>query len=317
MTDFGKHTTGEEVAERLSDRIVGKTIIVTGGTWGGIGSETIRVLLKYGAGLVIFTGRRESALNDTISNIKTELPNADIKGVIMDLTSFDSVRTAAREIIKITDKIDILINNAGAISNDYKTTPDGFEYDFATNHLGPFLFTGLLIDHLLKSDEPRIVNVASIASIFAPILFDDINFSGKEKFSLFVAYGQSKTANILFTKELSERYKKIKSFSLHPGSIPTNGSKELSHDHLAKSTDYWGNPIFTADQQTRERKTLPEGAATTIVAATNDYFPSGSFLVDCQDGASSLKDYAKSEENARKLWEVSEKYVGIEFGKHL
>lgn len=313
MADFGEQTTADEVARRYSNSITGKTIVLTGGTWGGIGAETIRVLSIHGAS-VIFTARKEPIVNDTISNVKKEAPDANIKGILMDLASFDSVKAAAEEVSQVTSKIDILINNAGVMSTEYKTSSDGFEYDFATNHLGHFLFTGLLTPLLLKSNSPRVINVSSIATNFAPVLFDDINFTEKkETFTPFVAYSQTKTANVLFAKELNERYEKLKTFSVHPGLVRTNAVKGLSDFEDLSPYDYWGNPILPEDMSSVYTKTVAEGAATTMVAVVNDYFPSGSFLSDCQDGEELLADYAKSTENAQKLWKVSESFIGQKF----
>ncbi|KAA8902876.1 hypothetical protein TRICI_005800 [Trichomonascus ciferrii] len=319
MSKFGKSTTADEVADKYQDNIKGKVVVVTGGTWGGIGAETVKSISKHGAELVIFTVRKQEQLDETVGNIKKEVPNAPIKGVLMDLASFESVRKAASEINKLVNRIDVLINNAGVMACPYDTTKEGFEKQFGTNHLGHFLFTKLVMDTIFKSPTPRIVNLSSVANFFAPVLFDDINFqNGKETYTPFVSYGQSKTSNILFTRELHDRYNKsnnLTAFTLHPGAIRTNLQRYTTDDSIyATAKNYWGDNLFPEEAiKNIYWKSIPEGAATTMVAAFNDNLQSKSYLDDCQDATATLKDYATSKENAERLWKVSEEFIGESF----
>jgi NAD(P)-dependent dehydrogenase (short-subunit alcohol dehydrogenase family) len=318
MSNFGQGTTADEVAERYQDRIGGKVVVVTGCTWGGIGAETAKSIAKHGAELVIFTVRKQEQLDETEGNIKKEVPNAAIQGVLMDLASFDSIRRAASEVNKLANRIDVLINNAGVMACPYDTTKDGFEKQFGTNHLGHFLFTKLVKDTVFKSPSPRIVNLSSIANFFAPVLFDDINFqNGKETYTPFISYGQSKTSNILFTRELHDRYNKsnnLTAFTLHPGAIQTNLQRHIVDDSIYASQNYWGAPIFSEDDlKNLFWKSVPQGASTTMVAAFNDNLQSKSYLADCQDATATLKDYATDKQNSERLWKVSEEFIGESF----
>lgn len=319
MTNFGQNTTAEEVANKYQDNIKGKVVLVTGCTWGGIGAEAVKSIAKYGAELVLYTGRKQEAIDETEKNIKKELPNAPIKGIIMDLASFESIRKAASEVNGLVNRVDVLINNAGVMACPYDTTADGLEKQFGTNHIGHFLFTKLIKDTIFKSPAPRIVNLSSVATFFGPVLFDDINFqNGKETYTPFIAYGQSKTANILFTRELHDRYNKsnnLTAFTLHPGAIQTNLQRHISDNStFSTSKDYWGNPIIKEeDMKTLYWKSVPEGASTTMVAAFNDDLESKSYLSDCQDATATLNNYATDKENAERLWKVSEELIGESF----
>jgi NAD(P)-dependent dehydrogenase (short-subunit alcohol dehydrogenase family) len=319
MSDLGKQTTSDEAAAKYEGNIKGKTVVVTGGTWGGIGAEAVKTIAKYGASLVIFTGRKEGIIEETIENIEKEVPKAPVKGVIMDLASFESIKKAVSEINSLVDRIDVLINNAGVMACPYSTTKDGFEMQFGVNHLGHFLFTALLKDKLFASSAPRVVNVSSNGTFASPVLFDDINFNkGKEEYRIFVSYGQSKTANILFTRELHDKFNQsnnLSSFVLHPGVIHTNLGRHLG-DLSAFTTEknYWGEPVISPEEIAKiEFKTVSQGAATTVTAAFNDDLPSGSYLSDCQDVTKILRDYATDKANAERLWKVSEDFTHQSF----
>ncbi|KAA8908880.1 hypothetical protein TRICI_004693 [Trichomonascus ciferrii] len=321
MTAFGHNTTSDEAAEHYKGEIEGKTVVVTGATCGGIGAETVKSIAKNGASLVVFTVRNERALNDTTAKLNKEAPGARIKGVLLDLASFDSIHKAAAEIKSIASaQIDVLINNAGVMACPYNTTKDGFELQFGTNHLGHFLLTSLLKEKLFNSPTPRVVNLSSTATWAAPVLFDDINFTNeKETYVPWVAYGQSKTANILFTNELHDKFNKsnkLSAYSLHPGAIFTNLQRHIdpSPESLGLEKDYWGNPLFCPEVlKYLHPKPVPQGAATTIVAAFNTHIPSGSYLSDCQEENTFPKSYAKDKTNAKRLWDISQQFTKTEF----
>ncbi|KAH8553625.1 short-chain dehydrogenase [Umbelopsis sp. PMI_123] len=318
-SDFGFETTSDEAVTALADQIKGKTILVTGATLGGIGAETARAIAKHQPKLVIVAGRRQEALDDIIRKIKQETPAANLRSLVIDLASFESVHAAADQVNQYEEPIDVLINNAAIMAPPYHTTKDGFEAQFGTNHLGPFLFTALIFNRILASTtgEPRIINVASRGHILCPILFDDYGFSNGEKYNRWHAYGQSKTANMLFSKELAKRYKDkgLVSFSLHPGVIATNLSRdvlETKEQKLARTT-YDGILYYSVNST--QQKTIPQGASTTIVAAFDPTIKpySGSYLQDCRIDNESPRDYALDEFNAEKLWLLSEKLVGKQF----
>lgn len=318
MTGFNHKTTAEEAAERFHDKIPGKIVVITGGTWGGIGTEAARVIAKNGSKQIILTGRKESVLKESIANIHKETPDANVKGVIMDLSSLDSVKKAADEINSIVDHIDVLINNAGIMGIPYEKSADGYEMQFATNHLGHFYFTSLLKDKVFKSNgPPRVVNLTSSACFVAPVLFDDINFDkGAETYSPVISYGQSKTANILFTNELYDRYNhKLIAYSVHPGIVGTNLGRYGDPVALFKSNNYWGKQAVSDETFAQMyMKSVAEGASTTVVAAfSDDDIPGGAYLGDCQDQTSTLLSYATDKSNGEKLWKVSEEFIGQKF----
>lgn len=315
---FSKETTSEAAASFFADEINGKTVLVTGANWGGLGAEAARVIAKNGAGLVILAGRRQESLDETIQKIKAESPNANLRSLILDLSSLESVRQAAQEVNQYPETIDVLINNAAVMATPYSITKDGFELQFGTNHLGHFLFTGLILSRIMASKEPRIVNVSSFGHNFCPILYDDPGFSKGAVYHKWHAYGQAKTANILFSRELANRYgdKGLTAFSLHPGHIMTPLAKHINVEDEVKSerVDYYGNKV-PKPADLLGFKTIQQGTSTHIVAAFDPSIKSqnGSYLQDARIDNDSVKGWAKDDQNAARLWELSEKLVGYTF----
>jgi NAD(P)-dependent dehydrogenase (short-subunit alcohol dehydrogenase family) len=316
--NFGYHTEAEEVATYFENEIKGKTVLITGCTIGGLGYEAARVVARHYAGLVIVAGRKQESLDYAIQKIKAETPSANLRSLLLDLASLESVRHAAAEVNAYSEDIDVLINNAAIMASPYHTTKDGFEAQFGTNHIGPFLFTNLILPKILasKTGAPRIVNVSSLGNCFSPIRFDDPFFDNGKAYQKWVAYGQSKTANILFACELAKRYKSqgLHAFSLHPGGIMTNLGRDVNLEELFDDPvkDYDGNVM---DLTGFVFKTIPEGTSTHIVAAFDPYITSqsGSFLSDCQISTDVAKPYATDDTQAEKLWALSEKFVGQQF----
>ncbi|KAG2175313.1 hypothetical protein INT44_007801 [Umbelopsis vinacea] len=316
--NFGYHTEAEEVATYFESEIKGKTVLITGCTIGGLGFEAARVVSKHHAGLVIVAGRKQEALDEAIKKIKGETPSANLRSLVIDLASLESVRHAAAEVNAYSEPIDVLINNAAIMASPYYTTKDGFEAQLGTNHIGPFLFTNLILPKVLasKTGAPRIVNVSSMGHVFSPIRFDDPFFDNGKSYQKWVAYGQTKTANMLFARELSKRYKSqgLAAFSLHPGGIQTNLGRDIQPDELFAEPikDYDGNVL---DLSGFVYKTIPEGTSTHIVAAfdPNIASQSGSYLSDCQIAMEQTKSYATDDVQAEKLWALSEKIVGQQF----
>ncbi len=197
-----------------------KTCILTGSTQ-GIGRAAACALAKQGLNLALVC--RDEAKGEALA---AELRKAGAAGkidvLVCDFSSQQSIRAAAAEALRRYPRIDILANNAGAIFTSRKTTADGLEATFATNHLGYFLFTNLLLDRLKASAPARIVNVASAAHGRASMHFDDLQL--EKGWSSFGAYGQSKLANILFTFELARRLEGtgVTANCLHPGVVRTN-----------------------------------------------------------------------------------------------
>lgn len=199
-------------------------IAITGPT-SGIGEITFKKLASSAEQLFLLARNKEKA-----TQLISELPKAHQEKVIfvpLDLADLDSVIKASELIKSQSDFLDILINNAGGIFNKKRITKDGFELSLSANHLGHFLLTHHLMDLLLKSKSPKVINLSSEAHRAAKVNFEDLNYE-KSNYASFNAYANVKLFNILFTKSLKEKYgeKGLQSFALHPGVVKTNFGQE-------------------------------------------------------------------------------------------
>jgi retinol dehydrogenase-12 len=301
-TTFGEKSTAEEVARDI--RLDDKNVIVTGAN-SGIGKECSRVLCKMGANVYMLCrdpGRGTSSRDDIIKELG-ETVAGRLHLMKCDLASFKSIREFSAEWEKLDLPLHILLNNAGIMACPRSETEDGFETQFGVNHLGHFLLTNLLLPSLKKAGSARVVNVSSNSHRISGIRFD---VCGKtdiydEWWGSWKAYGISKSANILFTNELDRRYKAdgIHSNSLHPGVITT----ELGKTH-------WASPIM-AFLGKFFNKTIPQGAATSIYVATAPELEGvgGKYFSDCAIAVP--ENATENEDDAKKLWELSEKWVGL------
>lgn len=228
------------------------SVLITGVSPKGIGSSTALSLASESPGLLILASRTRSKLQEVAVQVADKYPLTRLEIVILDLGSQKVIRQAAAEVAALTDALDILINNAGIVITSRQATPEGIEQQFGTNHIGPFLFTNLLLPLLrkaAKSNTPgttRIVFLSSAGHRLSPIRFSDYNYEGKpvppeeehkplqgafakcapDGYNGIVTYAQSKTANILFTLYLQKHLSKhgIAAYALHPGckSLPSN-----------------------------------------------------------------------------------------------
>eukprot|EP00105_Crassostrea_gigas_P041486 XP_019925634.1 PREDICTED: retinol dehydrogenase 13 [Crassostrea gigas] len=289
---------------RSKARLDGKTVIITGANT-GIGKETAIDLASRGA-KVILACRDVIRAERAATDIMKKSNNRNIVVKIVDLASLDSIRKFADNINKSEPKIDILINNAGIMMCPYWKTQDGFEMQFGVNHLGHFLLTNLLLDKIKSSAPARIINVSSHAHTHTDKLdFDDLN--GEKNYNSIAVYHQSKLANVLFTRELSRRLQgtNVKANSLHPGIVDT----ELTR-YLPRSVPFYFR-ILLAPIIYLLGKTPLQGAQTTIYCAVEESLANvtGKYFSDC-----AIKEESKAaqdDEAAKKLWEVSEKLVGL------
>ncbi len=201
--------------------MTGKTVLITGAT-SGIGLEASVALARLGATVVI-VARNSAKGQHALGDVKTRSGSNRVSLLLCDFSSMASVRALAAAFRASYDRLDVLVNNAGAISQERQTTVDGFELTFAVNHLAPFLLTHLLLDRLERSAPARIVNVASAAHGSADMDFDNLQFE-HGGYSLLKAYNRSKLANVLFTNELARRLDaaRVTANSLHPGVVATN-----------------------------------------------------------------------------------------------
>ncbi|KAF2471823.1 NAD(P)-binding protein [Lindgomyces ingoldianus] len=223
---FPPDSTAESVAAVLADEITSKTIIITGVSPSGLGAEAARVIFKHNPKLLILASRSKKAIDDTIVAIGGSSASKNVRAVEFDLSDFKSVRKAAEEILETAPAVDVLINNAGIMMlPEFKTTKQGNEMQFGVNHLGHFLFTNLLIPSLLQSPAGCVVNISSAGHRVSGVHLEDVNFSNGKTYEPFIAYGQSKSSNILFSVSLTHKLGKkgLRSFAVDPGAINTTG----------------------------------------------------------------------------------------------
>jgi NAD(P)-dependent dehydrogenase (short-subunit alcohol dehydrogenase family) len=278
--------------------LAGKTILITGATR-GIGFSAARALAARGAGIIVH-GRDPGRVDATLKALTSIATGADHTGVVADLGSLDEVRAMAAEVDARHARLDVLINNAGLTTLRREETDDGFERVFAVNHLAPFLLTQLLLDKLMASSPARIVNVASNAHHRAAFDIDDLNWQ-KRRYNALGAYGATKLANILFTRELARRLDGtgVTANSLHPGVVATHIFAGLGV--LGALFGVAARPFLLSPSR---------GAQTTVYLAAADDVTgaSGQYFNRCQQ--TEPAPAAQDDVMARRLWQISEKLVG-------
>src|SRR5258705_3813430 len=220
----------------------GRTAVITGANT-GLGFETAAALAARGARVVLAVRNLEKG-KEAAARVTAAAPGAEVELQELDLTSLESVRTAAAQLRSDHERIDLLINNAGVMYTPKSTTKDGFEMQFGTNHLGHFALTGLLLDRLLPVPDSRVVTVSSLGHrIRAAIHFDDLQW--ERSYSRVGAYGQSKLANLLFTYELERRLAPggtTIAVAAHPGGSNTELMRNLPR--LVESAANLLAPLF-------------------------------------------------------------------------
>jgi len=274
----------------------GRICLVTGAT-SGIGEATAHALAKLGASVIVH-GRDAARCDRVAAEIQSASGNARIESILGDLASLDQVRRMAAELHARTDRIHVLINNAGAMVPTYRETTDGFEHTFAVNHLAPFLLTNLILDLLRAGAPARIVNVASGSHRRAVLDFDDLN--SRKDFESRAVYARSKLMNVYFTRELARRLADtgVTVNALSPGLVKTRfGLKDGMGEY---------------QQSVMERGMPPEEGARTsvyLVSAPELAQVSGGYF---QDSAPfELSESALDDAAARRLWEISAELVGL------
>ena len=213
-------------------------VVITGPTAGGIGAQTA-IFLAHGKPVeILLLGRTESKATSIMEEINSISPTTLVKFVQADLTRFDSIRSAAAIVKNSVNQINVLINNAGIMGvKNYTLTPEGLESQFGANHIGHFLITNLLMPKIFAGGKgARIVNLTSNSHQMEEMRFDDYNFDNGNTYNPWLAYGQSKTANNLFTVSLAEKLpsKGIMSYSVHPGGIKTNIANDVDPSEWSK-----------------------------------------------------------------------------------
>ncbi|RWS17760.1 retinol dehydrogenase 11-like protein [Dinothrombium tinctorium] len=213
-------------------RLDGNVVVVTGST-SGIGKMCALLLADRGA-KVIMACRNLKEANAAADEIRNKVPKAQVCVMHLDLTSLKSVESFARSLIEQEDTVDILINNAGCLIKGDKKTEDGFEIHFGVNYLGSFLLSLLLLSKLKQSSNGKIINVSSEAHKITCAYPGDMVFNRNSK-SYLEAYGISKLAQILFTRELAKRFSEVNAYAMHPGLVATNISRDLKQNSTLQS----------------------------------------------------------------------------------
>jgi NAD(P)-dependent dehydrogenase (short-subunit alcohol dehydrogenase family) len=288
----------------------GKVCVITGAS-SGLGRESARALAAAGA-QVILTARNSDALTEAARWIRAEVPDARTSTVHLDLTSLVSVRAAATEIRKSSPVIHILMNNAGVMFTPFGRTRDGFELQIGTNYLGHFELTRLLIPQLAAAAGARLINLSSGGHVLGDVDFDDLNWEHRD-YDKFVAYGASKTANILHAVEADRRLRDsgIRAYAVHPGTVATSLARYMSRSDFSRLRRYAVAGSAARGQSTAGYLdfTTPEnGAATQVWAAISPELTDqgGLYLESCGVSAT-IAPYACDAERAAALWALSEK----------
>lgn len=291
--------------------LTGKTIIVTGGN-SGLGFEAVKAFALKGA-RVILACRTINKGEEAKNRISELLRTAIISVMELDLEDLKSIRNFVDEFKQNNSRLDILLNNAGIMMVPYGLTKDGFERQLGTNHLGHFALTGLLLDVLKKTPKSRVVNVSSIAHKNGAMDFDNLLYENGEGYAPMKAYGRSKLTNLLFTFELQRFFEKNKidciALAAHPGVSDTN----LFNHAAPKWAINLFRPLILFFIQPASMGVLPElRASVDVNAKGGEYYG--------PDGKREMKGYpvvvqsnkaSQNKEDARKLWEISEKLTSI------
>ena len=299
------HWTSDQIVDQT-----GRIAIVTGSN-SGIGYEAALGLARAGA-RVILAVRDPKRGEEAAQRLVGTAADAKIDVMTLDLADLSSVRSFAEAFKQKYDALHLLVNNAGVMMPPKSLTADGFELQFGTNHIGHFALTGLLLDHLLKTEGSRVVSVASMAHKWGRIDFEDLHWERK-RYKKAKSYGQSKLANLLFTYELQRRLEAAGVSTIataaHPGWTATN---------LQRSSGLFQamNPIFAMKPW--------QGALPTLYAATAEEVQGGEYVGP--GGFMEMRGYPKkvqsnpasrNESVAARLWEVSEELTGVRFDRLL
>lgn len=289
----------------------GRVVVVTGAN-SGLGYATASVLADRGARVVLAVRNLDKGTR-AAAGIVANSPHADVALQRLDLTSLESVRTAAEELRAAYPKIDLLINNAGVMLMPKQTTVDGFELQFATNHLGHFALTGLLLDRMLDVDGSRVIAIGSqVHRVGASIHFDDLQFD--RRYNRWAAYAQSKLANVMFAfalhRRLTRRGAKTIALAAHPGGVYSQ--QVVDAPRIVKPFARLLGPLFLQSPQMSALS--PLRAATAPDARGGQYYgPDGAGEVRGYPKLVEPSDQARDEELQERLWKVSEELTGVSY----
>ncbi|MFL6602911.1 MAG: SDR family NAD(P)-dependent oxidoreductase [Steroidobacteraceae bacterium] len=321
---FDATSTTDDVLARLS--LKGKRILVTGVS-AGLGIETARALAAHGAhvvGAARDLGKAEAATAHVRKAASAS--GASFEIVALDLASLKSVRACADALLGKGEPFDVLIANAGVMATPFGHTTDGFETQFGTNHLGHFVLVNRLAP--LIPWGGRLVNLSSAGHRFSNVDLQDPNFQ-RTPYDPFVAYGRSKTANILFAVVFDQRHRArgVRAAAVHPGGIQTQLGRHMDRSRLQSTIDQMNKQLAAEGKPPFQYKTIPQGAATSVwaaVVASPDEI-GGHYCENCHVGhivpdnvtisaiSEGVRGYAVDVRNAEALWKKSEEMVGESF----
>jgi len=323
-SSFGAQSTTEDVLAGV--KLNGKRVLVTGVS-AGLGVETARALAAHGAQVVGAARDLKKAEGATAHVRKDAAAGGGSFALIeLDLTRLASVRAAADQLVAKGDPFDVIIANAGVMATPFTQTTDGFELQFGTNHLGHFLFVNRIARLLRRGG--RLINLSSAGHRFSNVDLQDPNFQ-KTPYDPFVAYGRSKTANILFAVEFDRRHRAngIRAAAVHPGGIRTELGRYMGEAQLQKLVDKINQQRAAEGKGPFEFKTIPQGSATSVWAAVVAQADEvgGQYCENCHVGSvvpesatitvasEGVRAYALDPDNAKALWKKSEEMVGETF----
>lgn len=316
---FGAASTADDVLKGID--LSGKVAIVTGG-YNGIGLESVRALRAAGAEIVVparDVARARAAL--------AQFDGVEVEP--MDLIDPASIDAFAAKFLDSGRPLHLLLNNAGIMATPFARDARGYESQFATNHLGHFQLTARLRPGLVAAGGARVVALSSRGHRYSPVVFDDLHFERRE-YEPFSAYGQSKTANVLFAYEVDRRWRGegVRAFSVHPGMIIDTGlSKHVDPEVLRAAGAFDENGVPVRDPE-RQFKTREQGAATSVWCATSPQLDGmgGVYCENCDvsplidtaeaeaafrasSGMAGVLPYAVDPDAAARLWEISEQLI--------
>ena len=321
---FGATSTTDGVLSGIN--LKGKRILVTGVS-AGLGVETARSLAAHGAE-VVGAARDLAKAEAATAQVRKEATSngGSFELIALDLADLKSVRHCADALLAKGEPFDVVIANAGVMATPFRHTADGFEMQFGTNHLGHFVLANRIAPLIRKGG--RLINLSSAGHRFSNIDLEDPNFV-KTPYEPFVAYGRSKTANILFAVAFDRRHRGngIRAAAVHPGGVYTELDRHVERTQIQRIIEQTNKQLASEGKAPFQLKTIPQGAATSVWAAV--IAPpeeiGGRYCEDCHVGrvvaddvtvtaaSGGVRGYALDPKNAEALWKKSEEMVGEKF----
>jgi NAD(P)-dependent dehydrogenase (short-subunit alcohol dehydrogenase family) len=321
---FGATSTTEDVLSGVN--LHGKRILVTGVS-AGLGVETARSLAAHGAQVVGAARDLTKAEAATEQVRKDAAANGGCFALVeLDLASLKSVRACADELLAKGEPLDVVIANAGVMATPFGHTADGFETQFGTNHLGHFVLVNRIA--ALIPEGGRLISLSSAGHRYSNVDLKDLNFE-RTPYDRFVAYGRSKSANILFAVAFDQRHRErgVRAAAVHPGGIQTELGRYVDPSHIHNMIEQMNKQLAAEDKPPFQWKTIPQGAATSVwaavVAPTDEI--GGRYCENCHVGqivpehvtinaiSEGVRGYAIDPNTAEALWKKSEELVGESF----